>query len=140
MTEAQRAQFFEMRKCLDGLVRKIVDSPAEINLNMAGIRHWKEGAYTVGDVRMYDSDPYKCVQGHDSTGTPGWNPKDAPALWMQYHGTTKETARPFVHPTGAHDMYLKGEYAIFDGGAIKRANQDTSFGPDEYAQAWDDVE
>ena len=139
MTEAQRKQFFEMRKALDGFVAKIADSPAEINENPAAIRPWKEGAYAVGDVRMHEGAPYKCVQAHDSTGNPGWNPAATPALWMQYHGTTKETARPFIHPTGAHDMYLQGEYAVFDG-AIKCATMDTSFSPDEYPAAWEDAE
>ena len=138
MTEAQRQQFFEMRKALDGFVAKIADSPAEINENPAAIRPWKEGAYAVGDVRMYEGAPYKCVQAHDSTGNPGWNP-DVASLWMQYHGTTVETARQFIHPTGAHDMYLKGEYVVFDG-AIKRAVMDASFSPDEYPAAWEDAE
>lgn len=146
MTEAQRAQFFEMRKALDGFVAKIVDSPAEINENPAAIRTWAPGPFSAGndttppDVRMYEGDPYKCNQDHDSTDNPGWNPKDSPALWSQYHGTTKETARPFIHPTGAHDMYLKGEYASFDDGSIKRATMDTAYSPDEYAQAWEKVE
>lgn len=139
MTEARRKQFFEMRKALDGFVAKIADSPAEINENPAAIRSWKEGAYAMGDVRMYEGAPYKCVQAHDSTGNPGWNPAETPALWMQYHGTTVETARQFIHPTGAHDMYLKGEYAVFDG-VIKRAVMDTSFSPDEYPAAWEDAE
>ena len=139
MTDAQRAQFFAMRKALDGFVAKIVDSPAEINENPAAIRLWHEGPFEVGDVRMYEGNPYKCVQAHDSTGNPAWNPAAAPALWMQYHGTSVETARPFIHPTGAHDMYLAGEYAIFDDG-IKRATMNTSFSPDEYPAAWEDAE
>lgn len=148
MTEAQRTQAIAWRKALDSFVGKIVDSPAEINENPAAIRTWEPGPFSAGDesegtppdVRMYDGDPYKCNQDHDSTDNPGWNPKDNPALWSQYHGTSKETARPFIHPTGAHDIYKEGEYAIFDDGIIKRATMDTSFSPDEYTQAWEDVE
>ena len=128
-----------VRGSLDNLVVKIVDVPAEINGNMYAIRPWEPGTFAAGDVRMHEGAPYKCVQAHDSAGNPAWNPAAAPALWMQYHGTTKETARPFIHPTGAHDMYLAGEYAIFDGG-IKRATMDTSFSPDEYPAAWEDAD
>ena len=133
-----------VRGSLDNLVLKIVDSPAEINQNMAAIRKWEPGPFSAGDgttppdVRMHEGIPYKCNQSHDSTGNPAWNPKDAPALWSQYHGTTPQTARPFIQPTGAHDMYLKGEYAIFDGGAIKRAKEDTAYHPDVYPDAWEE--
>ena len=110
MTEAQRKQFFEMRKALDGFVAKIADSPAEINENPAAIRPWKEGAYAVGDVRMYEGAPYKCVQAHDSTENESWNPKDAPGLYAPYHGTDIAHALEYVQPTGVHDAYMTGEY------------------------------
>lgn len=137
MTETQRAQFIAMRKALDGFVSKIVDSPAEINDNMAAIRPWKEAAYAIGDVRMYEGIPYKCVQAHDSTGNPGWNPAATPALWMQYHGTTPQTARLWLAPTGAHDMYKVGEYMIWTDGTIRRCKIDTVYSPNDYPAAWE---
>lgn len=136
MTEAQRTQFFAIRKALDGFVAKIVDSPAEINENPAAIRTWNEGAYSIGNVRMYEGNPYKCVQAHDSTGNPAWNPAAVPSLWMQYHGTSVETARPWIAPSGAHDMYLKGEYMIWTDGKVYCCLSDTVYSPDAYAQAW----
>ena len=139
MTEAQRKQFFEMRRALDGFVAKIADSPVEINDNPAAIRLWHEGAHAVGDVRMYEGNPYKCVQAHDSTGNPAWNPTVA-SLWMQYHGTTQETARPWIAPAGAHDMYLKGEYMIWTDGTVYRCVSDTAYSPEEFPQAWEAVE
>lgn len=144
LNNEQRTALFAMRKALDGFVAKIVDNPAEINDNPAAIRLWKPGAFSAGDgttppdVRMHEGIPYKCNQSHDSTDNPTWNPKDAPALWSQYHGTTPQTAHAFIQPTGAHDMYLKGEYAIFDGGAIKRAKEDTAYHPDVYPDAWEE--
>ena len=139
MTEKQRQQFFEMRKALDGFVAKLVDSPAEINENPAAIRLWHEGAYNVGDVRMYEGAPYKCVQAHDSTGNPAWNP-EAASLWMQYHGTTPETARDWITPAGAHDMYRVGEYMVYTDGAVYRCVSDTVYSPEAYAQAWEKTE
>lgn len=127
-----------MRKAADGLIGKITDSAAEINDNLGVIREWKPAAYSVGDVRMFDGDPYKCVQAHDSALNPAWNPT-VESLWMEYHGTTPETARPFKHPSGTHNMYLIGEYMIWTDGTIMRAKMDTAYSPDEYAQAWKTV-
>ena len=42
----------------------------------------------------------------------------------------------FIHPTGAHDVYKKGEWAIQDG-KFTKANQDTAYSLAEYPQAWD---
>lgn len=139
MTEAKRAQLFAVRKALDSFVSKIVESPAEINDNMEAIRPWKEGAYVIGDVRMYDGIPYKCVQAHDSTGNAMWNPEATPALWMQYHGTTPETARPWLAPTGAHDMYKAGECMIWIDNTVRRCKFDTAYSPADYPAAWEMV-
>lgn len=133
----ERAQFFAMRKALDGLVARIVDSPTEINDNAAAIRVWKPGAYALDDVRQHDGIPYKCVQTHDSTENTGWTPDTVPALWMQYHGTTPETARPWVAPTGAHDMYKAGECMIWTDGTVYRCVEDTTFTPWAYPAAWE---
>ena len=140
LSEEMQAQGYAIRKALDGFVSKIVENPVEINDNMVAIRPWKPGAYVVGDVRMYYGIPYKCVQGHDSTVTTDWTPEDAPALWMQYHGTTVETARPWIAPTGAHDMYKKGEYMIWTDGLTYHCLSNTNYSPAEYAQAWEVVQ
>ena len=141
MTEAQRARAFAMRRAMDKHVAMIADTPAEINDadNMECIRPWKPGPFNVDDVRKEGDIPYKCNMTHDSTDNPGWNPKDNPALWSQYHGTTPETARPYIAPTGAHDMYLAGEYMIWTDGAVKHCTEDTAYGPDVWPQAWEDV-
>ena len=135
----KRSEAVKIRNALDNLVVKIVESPAEINENMTAIRPWKTGAYSIGDVRMYEGIPYKCVQKHDSTGNDTWNPTVA-SLWMQYHGTTKETARPWLAPAGAHVMYKKNEYMIWTDGSIKRCLEDTVYDPVTYSKAWEDAE
>lgn len=135
MNELQRAELFKIRKALDGLVVKIAEVPAEVNENMVAIRKWKQGAYIVGDVRMYEGAPYKCVQAHDSTSNETWNPT-VTSLWMQYHGTSKETARAWVAPTGAQDMYKVGEWMIWTDGTYYECLSDTNFSPVDYAAAW----
>ena len=136
MTQEQRKQLFEMRRAMDALVGKIAENTEEVNAYTAAVREWKEGAYVVGDVRMYQGAPYKCVQAHDSTGNPAWSPEKTPALWMQYHGTSRETARAWVAPSGAHDMYRAGEWMIWTDGAAYECMSDTVYSPDQYAQAW----
>lgn len=132
----RKSEALSIRAALDRLVVKIVDNPTEINDNMAVIRPWKPGVFTAGDVRMDQGIPYKCVQGHDSTGNETWNPANTPALWMQYHGTTIETARQWVAPTGAHDAYKSGEFMIWTDNDIYECIQDTVYDPSTYHQAW----
>lgn len=140
MTEEQRKTLYEMRRALDSFVAKISDSAAEINDNVCAVRVWMPGAYAQGDVRQHGGVPYKCVQAHDSTDNPAWTPDAAPALWMQYHGTTRETARAWIAPTGAQDMYKAGEWMIWTDGTVYKCLSDTSFDPEAYAQAWEAVE
>ena len=136
MNELQRAELFKIRKALDGLVVKIAEVPAEVNENMVAIRKWHQGAYVVGDVRMYEGAPYKCVQAHDSTSNETWNPAATPALWMQYHGTSKATARPWLQPFGSEDRYKAGEWMIWTDGFAYPCISDTTYPPTTSPQAW----
>lgn len=140
MNEQQRRTLMEIRRALDAFVVKIADVPAEINDSMVAIRPWRPGTYKTGDVRMHDGTPYKCVQGHDSADNPDWTPDATPSLWMQYHGTTRETARPWIAPTGAQDMYRNGEYMIFTDGKVYRCKEDSSYSPVDYPKAWELVQ
>lgn len=132
--EAQPA-LMAARRSLDALVMKIADTPKEINDNLAAIRSWTPGKYEIGDVRQCEGTPYRCAQAHDSTSNPDWTPEQTPALWAAYHGTSRETARPFVQPLGAHDQYLVGEWCTWQGG-VYECVQDTVYDPGAYAQAW----
>lgn len=128
-----------IRNALDAFVNKIADSPAEINAYPEAIRTWKPGVHVVTEVRSYKGIPYDCLQTHDSTGNPGWTPDAAPALWMQYHGTTVETARAWAAPTGAHDMYKAGEYMVWTDGTVYRCVRDTAYSPVDDPTAWEAV-
>lgn len=132
----KRSEAVGIRKALDSLVYKIVDNPTEINENPMAIRVWKPSNYIIDDVRAYESVPYKCVQAHDSTNNPDWTPDILSSLWMQYHGTSLETARPWITPTGAQDIYKVGEYMVWTDGNIYQCIMDTNYSPVEYAQAW----
>lgn len=140
LTDAQAAEFFAMRRALDGYVSKITENPAEINENMCAIRQWEPGAYSAetsgkpADVRMFEGVPYKCKQSHDSTSNPDWTPAATAALWGHYHGTTPETARPFE--ADAANMYEIGEYAT-ENGKIWLNNYDGNvYSPSVLPERW----
>lgn len=101
------------------------------------LREWKPGRHQAGDVVTQGGFPWRCVQSHDSTANPDWTPQATPALWANYHGTDAEHALPWVQPTGAHDMYLTGEYMVFTDGLVYHCIMNTNFSPTEYAQAWE---
>lgn len=107
---------------------------------MALFPEWKPANYPaekLGQAWLYNDYPYKLGQAHDSTSNPDWTPEGAPALWWPYHGSTKETALPWRKPTGAHDMYKAGEMMVYTDGKTYKAKMDTTYSPEEYAQAWE---
>lgn len=137
MSEAQRAKLLALREAMDAAVAEASESAEKMNGVAALARPWKPGAYEAGDVRRHGDIPYRCVQAHESTENPDWTPDAAPALWMQYHGTSRETARPWVQPTGAHDMYRAGEWMVWTDGKAYRCLSDTAYSPAEYGRAWE---
>ena len=137
LSNDQKAKLRALRAAMDGGVAlAAAQGAAKINAVAALVRPWKPGAYAVGDVRAEDGAPYKCVQAHDSTANPGWMPSAVPALWMQYHGTSRETARAWVAPAGAHDMYKQGEWMIYTDGLPYECLSDTAYSPDGAPSAW----
>lgn len=136
MTQEQRERLLALRATMDASVANAAGDTAALNAVADFVRQWKPGAYAVGDVRAQGTIPYKCVQAHDSTDNEGWTPEATPALWMQYHGTSRETARPWVAPTGAHDQYLAGEWMIYTDGETYECLSNTVYAPDAYPAAW----
>lgn len=99
---------------------------------------WTEGVHTKDEIYTVGADPWVCLAGYDNAVYPDIVPGNA--AWHTFnkplHGTSRETARDFVQPTGAHDIYKKGEWAV-QGGKFTKANQDTAYSLAEYPQAWD---
>lgn len=139
MSEAQKARLTAYRAAMDAAVESVREDAAAFNKVAVMARPWMPGTYAVGDVRVYGGIPYRCVQAHDSTQNLAWTPDATPALWMQYHGTSPESARPWGAPAGAHDIYRAGEYMIWTDGQMYKCLQDTNFSPTEYARAWEAV-
>ena len=129
----------KIRAALDKHAINISSDTKEINEYAEILRKWTPGNYIAGDVRIYNGIPYKCIQTHDSTGNETWNPSVA-SLWMQYHGTSIETARPWVAPTMAEDIYKTDEYMIWTDGFIYKCLSNTNFSPTDYPTAWEKIE
>lgn len=110
----------------------------EIIMCSALYDEWMPGKHVVGDIFSVDGDIWECFQNYDNAVYPDIVPGGS--AWFTFnrpfHGTSRETARNFVHPTGAHDMYKAGEWAVQDG-KFTKANQDTAYSLAEYPQAWD---
>lgn len=111
---------------------------------------WVPGTYAVGDVYRTESDEdaslnqiWECIQAYNNDTYPDIIPTNK-STWgtfnKPYHGTTIDTALPYVAPTGAHDIYKSGEYMIWTDGKVKKCVQDTNYSPEEYAAAWEDAE
>lgn len=100
---------------------------------------WTEGSYAVGDIRNAKGQTWECFQAHDTATYPDINPDNAAwyTFWRPLHGTSPETARPFVPVQGAHDMYRSGEYMVYTDGLTYRCLSDTNYSPEEYGAAWE---
>ena len=63
---------------------------------------WTEGTYTVGDIRNAKGQTWECFQAHDTATYPDINPDNDAwyTFWRPLHGTSPETARPFVPVQG----------------------------------------
>lgn len=101
---------------------------------------WSSGNHVVGEIYTANDQVWECYQAYDNATYPDINPSNA--AWYTFnrplHGKSQMTAREFIHPTGAHDIYHADEYMIFNN-KMYRCKSDTSYSPDEYAAAWENI-
>ena len=100
---------------------------------------WEAGEHIVGDIYTANGQVWECIQAYDNAVYPDVAP--GAAAWGTFHrplhGTSPETAMPFVQPTGAHDIYKAGEYMTL-ADKLWRCRSDTAYSPTEYADAWEE--
>lgn len=98
---------------------------------------WEAGSHAAGEVYTVDGAPWECYQSYDNAVYPDIQPGNS--AWQTFnrplHGTSRETARSFVQPKGAHDIYKAGEWTVF-GGKFFECTQNTAYSPADYAAAW----
>lgn len=114
-------------------------TPDEAIQNRVMCKPWEKGKHAVGEVYEAIGQVWQCIQNYDNETYPDIVPGNAAwgTFHKPYHGTTKETAMPWVAPTGAHDMYLTGEYMIWTDGTIQKCLSSTAYSPEEYGGAWE---
>lgn len=153
LTKAQEAYFHAIREFWDDIMASIPTSTeAEFNenadqVNIATIaaRVWLAGTaeksrhYERGDIRVDPADgvPYWAMHSHDSVPGQELQPSITPSIWTHCHGTTPETARPFV--AEGHNPYQAGHYCTEDGKVYCCNTANIIHAPSVYAQAWDEV-
>lgn len=98
---------------------------------------WTAGSHAAGEIYTVDGEPWEVFQAYDNAVYPDVVPGNS--AWQTFnrplHGTSAHTARNFVQPTGAHDIYNEGEWAVFDG-KFYECTQDTAYSPGDYGEAW----
>ena len=130
-----------LRKQMEATFEKAapVMTADEVIENRVLCKAWAAGVHTVGEVYTVGNQPWECYQPYDNAVYPDIVPGNA--AWFTfnrpYHGTTPETALPWIAPTHSGDIYRAGEYMIWVDGLVKRCVRDTSFGPDYDPNAWE---
>ena len=126
----------KLTKMLASLEQNLEDNQKIIVSNL--YEDWAPGKHKVGDIYNAADQTWECYAEYDNAIYPDINPENG--AWFTFnrplHGTSEETARPFVKPTHSMDIYKAGEYMIWVDGSVMMCVLDTSFGPDEHPAAW----
>lgn len=99
---------------------------------------WMLRDYAAGGICRAAGQVWECYRAFSAQAYPQVAPED-PAFrtfFRPLHGTTVTTAREFVQPQGAYDMYRAGEYIWFND-RVYLCKADTAYSPADYAQAWE---
>ena len=88
----------------------------------------------VGEELSYNDAVYEVIQGHRAQF--GWEPDITPALFKRKADPGEEWPE-FVHPTGAHDCYHKGDKITFEGEHYVSLIDNNSWSPTEYPAGWE---
>lgn len=101
---------------------------------------WTPGSHEVGEIYNADGQTWECYQDYDNAEHPDITPDST--AWYTFnrplHGKSRETARPWVAPSHAEDIYRCGEWMIWTDGLFGEciAPNGTNFSPEEYPAGW----
>lgn len=102
---------------------------------------WEAGVHKTDEIFLLDGDPWKVRAAYDNATHPDIAPGET--AWatfnIPYHGTTRQTARAWVKPNNATDIYKVGEWCVF-GGKYYVSKRGTDFSPTEYPADWEEQE
>lgn len=133
MITIERAK--ELRAIIEAAILELNQDDAAALGNIELYAMWQSGkAYIVGERIQYGDKLYKCVQAH--TSQDDWTPDVTPALWVI---VSVEEWPEFIHPTGAHDVYNKGDKVTYNGKHYISLIDANAYSPDEYPAGWEEV-
>lgn len=101
---------------------------------------WEPGAHKAGEIYNAGAQTWECYADYDNAVYPDIYPGSG--AWQTFnrplHGTSRETARPWVAPTHSMDIYRRGEWMIWTDDAAYEciAENGTNFSPEEYPGGW----
>ena len=86
-------------------------------------------------VYRYGDDKVKCLQEHTRMY---YTPEETPALWLIIP-TISADYPVWIHPTGAHDVYMKGDIVWYPtlNSTLYRSKIDNNSWSPEYANGWE---
>lgn len=91
--------------------------------------------YDAGDTFFYNGQLYEVIQGHKTQAD--WLPEGTPALYKK--AVMANEIPVFVHPMGAHDVYMKGDKVHFPTASdpvYESLINNNSWSPTEYPAGW----
>lgn len=133
MITIERAK--ELRAIIEAAILELNQDDVTALGNIELYAMWQSGkAYTVGERIQYGDKLYKCVQAH--TSQDDWTPDVTPALWVV---VSVEEWPEFIHPTGAHSVYNKGDKVTYNGKHYMSLIDANAYSPDEYPAGWEEV-
>ena len=113
----------------------------EIIMCSALYPEWEAGVHKTDEIFLLDGDPWKVLAAYDNATHPDIAPGET--AWatfnIPYHGTTRQTARAWVKPNNATDIYKVGEWCVF-GGKYYVSKRGTDFSPTEFPADWEEQE
>ena len=141
--EAEAVRFSETESAVNAVRLMLAAGSVPVTTDEAKITvsrlyaDWTSGSHTVGEIYNAGGQTWECYQAYDNAVYPDITPGSS--AWYTFnrplHGKSRETARDFVQPTGAHDTYKAGEWMIFEKN-FWACQSDTAYSPTDYAQAW----
>lgn len=136
MIEWAKAQR-KLNEMLAQELAKDADNKTIVEIAVMFPYYQQDEVHKVGDIRRDPAtdQPKRCVVEYDGNVQRAWTINDG-TLWYAYHGISKDTAYPYVAPSGAHDQYLKGEYMTFTDGLIYEAVNNTVYSPETNPSDW----
>lgn len=144
----RREEAHAIRRALDNLIKTIpMASEAEfnaaaaaINDNVAAVRMWRDDReYKRGDIALDPADktPYWALHEHGPSTGQVHQPSINPTIWTHCHGTSPETARPFV--AEGHNPYMTGHYCTEVGAIYRSVHDNNVYAPSVYPAGWEAV-